>query len=180
MRSLTYHFILKLMQHSIHTAIEVRPIEAADNLALFQVIETVMADFVSCDQAEGTILTDPSVKNMAACYEEDRAVYYVAFIEGKLVGGCGIRQLEGADKDYCELQRLFLLPESRGKGLGNHLMQLCMDDAQTFGYKYCYLETLENMTAAQQLYQKWGFQFMDQAIGNTGHGGCQVWMLKTF
>lgn len=158
--------------------IEIREIKQEDNADLFQVIETVMADFVTC--GEGTILEDPTVKEMAACYEEDRAVYYVAFINDKLVGGCGIRQLEGAEKNYCELQRLFLLEESRGNGLGNQLMQLCMDKAIEHGYQYCYLETLGNMYAAQKLYQKWGFDFINHSIGNTGHGGCNVWMLKKF
>lgn len=164
------------MQNSLE--ITIRPILAIDNEVLFGVIETVMADFVTC--GEGTILTDPTVKEMATCYDEDRAVYYVVFLDGKLVGGCGIRQLEGADQRYCELQRLFLLPESRGNGLGDKLMQLCMDKAIAFGYDYCYLETLENMNAAQRLYEKWGFSFIDQTLGNTGHGGCNIWMLKQF
>lgn len=164
--------------HQNNTTLEIRQIAATDDEALFKVIETVLADFITC--GEGTILTDPTAKNMFSCYQEDRAIYYVAFINNKLMGGCGIRQLEGADKSYCELQRLFLLPESRGKGLGQQLMQLCMDKAQEYEYTYCYLETLENMTAAQKLYQKWGFDFIDHALGNTGHGACNVRMLKTF
>ncbi|MGB0522224.1 MAG: GNAT family N-acetyltransferase [Flammeovirgaceae bacterium] len=166
------------MQNLGSTKVYIRPIMTIDNEALFKVIETVMYDFVTC--GEGTILSDPTARNMAACYEEDRAVYYVAFVDGKLVGGCGIRQLAGASEAYCELQRLFLLPESRGTGLGHQLMQLCMDKAVAFGYRYCYLETLENMIAAQKLYKKWDFIVIDQALGNTGHGGCNVWMLKEF
>lgn len=168
------------MKKASEKTLTIREIREEDNAALFGVIATVMDDFITCGDGEGTILTDPTAKAMAACYQEDRAIYYVAFLDNELVGGCGIRQLDGTDKEYCELQRLFLLKTSRGVGLGNQLMQLCMDKAKEFGYCYCYLETLENMHAAQKLYQKWNFNLIDQPIGDTGHGGCNVWMLKEF
>jgi putative acetyltransferase len=34
------------------------------------------------------------------------------------------------------------------------------------------------MLAAQKLYQKVGFTYLDSPIGCTGHTSCPVWMLK--
>ena len=71
-------------------------------------------------------------------------------------------------------------PECRGLGIGQQLVHLCIERARAFGYTQCYLETLPNMLAAQALYQKMGFRYIDQALGNTGHNACPVWMLLDF
>jgi putative acetyltransferase len=34
------------------------------------------------------------------------------------------------------------------------------------------------MDAAQKLYRKSGFEYLEQQLGNTGHNSCEVWMLK--
>jgi putative acetyltransferase len=34
------------------------------------------------------------------------------------------------------------------------------------------------MEAAQKLYNKVGFEYLDKPLGNTGHTSCPVWMLK--
>jgi putative acetyltransferase len=55
---------------------------------------------------------------------------------------------------------------------------MCLEDAKNFGYESCYLESLSNMLDARRLYEKFGFKIIDAPMGNTGHSGCNVFMLK--
>ncbi|EGA69497.1 putative acetyltransferase [Vibrio sinaloensis DSM 21326] len=36
------------------------------------------------------------------------------------------------------------------------------------------------MESAIKLYERLGFHHLDQPLEGTEHGGCDVWMLKTF
>ena len=155
---------------------KVRKILPADDPQIYEVIKTVMLEHQA--KAEGTILGDPVILALSQSYLNDRSVYYVAEAEGKVIGGCGINQLPGAGPEICELQRMFLLKEYRGKGIGKLLINQCLQDARDFGYKGCYLETLANMTAAQKLYTSSGFSYIDHSMGDTGHNTCDVKMYK--
>jgi putative acetyltransferase len=73
---------------------------------------------------------------------------------------------------------MYLLPEGRGLGLGKLLIDNCIEKATEFGFESCYIETMTYMEAAQKLYKKVGFNYLDKQMGNTGHSSCQVWMLK--
>jgi len=86
----------------------------------------------------------------------------------------------GTHKNICELKKLFLLPQARGKGIGRALSIKCLSFAQAQGFKGCYLDTLENMTSAISLYEALGFKHLDAPLDGTEHNGCDVWMLKTF
>ncbi len=46
------------------------------------------------------------------------------------------------------------------------------------GTAWCYLETLENMTAAQRFYEKNGFMRIDEPVIDTGHFHCDVRYIK--
>ena len=47
------------------------------------------------------------------------------------------------------------------------------------GFSRCYLETTDILKAAIGLYEKLGFEFIDKALGNTGHSDCEIRMLKS-
>ena len=98
--------------------------------------------------------------------------------EGRIVGGAGIAPLVNGDPTICELQKMYFLPETRGKGIGAEMMESCLQAAQEFGFKKCYIETFPFMIAAQKLYKKSGFEYIDTPMGNTGHSSCPIWMLK--
>ena len=73
---------------------------------------------------------------------------------------------------------MYVLPEARSLGIGKQLMEKCLQSAKDFGFDTCYLETMPNMEDAQKLYQKTGFEYLNQPLGNTGHTSCLVWMIK--
>jgi putative acetyltransferase len=152
----------------------IRRIEPGDNTAIADVVRAVMTEFGA--DPKTTVLGDHTLNTMYENYQEKGAGYYVVEVDGQIIGGAGIRRLDGAGETICELQRMFLLPEGRGKGIGRQLMTVCLEDAKKFGYKTIYLESLSNMRDAIGLYHKTGFQPIEKAMGNTGHGGCNVYM----
>jgi putative acetyltransferase len=72
---------------------------------------------------------------------------------------------------------MYFLPSLRGLGAGAALMQRCLEAARAHGFRRCYLETLCGMTAAQKLYERSGFARIDAPLGDTGHGGCNTFMV---
>ena len=55
---------------------------------------------------------------------------------------------------------MYCLPEARGTGISHKLMDLALEYAKKY-YSRCYLETLENMIAAQKFYEKYGFKWIN-------------------
>lgn len=75
---------------------------------------------------------------------------------GLPLGCVGLRPL--ADEGCCEMKRLFLLPATRGLGLGRALTEAVVDHAKRSGYRELRLDTFATMTTAQTLYEKMGFE----------------------
>jgi len=157
--------------------IEYRKIKISDNQALGKVMEEVLIEYNAVEG--GSMLGDPTCFRMFQEYTEDKSVYYIALVDGKLVGGCGVKKVPNQnDNSICELQRMYILKVARGKKIGKTLIQKCISKAKEFGYKKMYLETFPQMTEAISLYQRNGFYHIDYAIGETGHDACDVKMLK--
>jgi putative acetyltransferase len=57
-------------------------------------------------------------------------------------------------------------------------LQKCIAAAKELGYKMIYLETMPELTIAIPMYEKYGFTYLSSAQGNSGHTGCDVWMIK--
>jgi putative acetyltransferase len=94
---------------------------------------------------------------------------------GRIVGGVGIGPLDA--EGLCELQKMYCLPDARGTGLAQKLMAIALAYARKF-YTRCYLETLDNMTAAQKFYEKNGFVRTHEQIVQTDHFACEVKYIK--
>jgi putative acetyltransferase len=127
---------------------------------------------------DGFSITDPEVDDMYTAYDTPRSCFYVIEEAGTVLGVGGIGPLIGADTDVCELKKMYFLPELRGRGFGDELMQRCIQTAIDLGYMTCYLETVDRMTAANGLYQKHGFKLISDPMGATGHGGCDRYYAK--
>lgn len=154
----------------------IRTIKKEDNQAVAKLIRSVF------DEMEipkvGTAYEDPYLDLMFEEYNKPKSAYFVVENEGEIVGCAGIAPLENADPEISELQKMYFLPETRGLGIGSKMMEKCLDEARNFGFKKCYIETMPFMHAAQKLYKKTGFEYLDAPLGNTGHSSCPVWMLK--
>lgn len=126
----------------------------------------------------GTVYYDPTTDNLHDLFQEPRSFYFVALINNEVVGGAGIFPTEGLPAGTCELVKMYLSPAVRGKGLGKFLIEKCMAHARAEGYASMYLETLPELHKAVKVYEKLGFQYLDAPLGNSGHFGCDVWMIK--
>ena len=89
-----------------------------------------------------------------------------------------IRDRNKGAKNICELQKMYLDPKARGKGVGTNLLELCLSFARENNFSLCYLETMPYMLDAQELYRKNGFIYINNPMGDTGHYSCPVWMTK--
>lgn len=154
----------------------IRAIRKADNPSLARVIRKVLVDLGA--PKVGTALADTSLDSMFETYQGKRRVYFVVEEKGIILGGAGIAALKNYDGNICELQKMYFLDSARGKGLGKLMLSRCLEAASSFSFESCYLETMSYMMAAQNLYKKFGFQYLDGPLGDTGHFSCPVQMLK--
>ena len=154
---------------------KIREIEVKDNKDVENVIRTCLIEFGA--NHEGTAWADPDLGRFSEIYNKEGHKYWVAIDEnGKLVGGVGICFLKGTE-DVCELQKMYCLKEARGTGIAHELIKRALDFAKDY-YSKCYLETLENMVAAQKFYEKYGFKRMNGPLVDTGHFACDVCYIK--
>lgn len=154
----------------------IRKIEKKDNAQIAKVIRDV---FVELEAPKvGTAYADPILDTLFEVYDKEDSIYFVVEQEGRIIGGGGIAPLDNGPDGICELQKMYFLPEARGKGIGEKMILNCLAFAKEVGFKKCYLETLEMMGNAQKLYNKVGFSYLDAPLGCTGHSSCPVWMMK--
>jgi len=156
--------------------IKIRKIQKEDNAAIAQVIREVLLEHNV--PKVGTAFADPQLDFMYEAYSEPRSAYFVVENEAKIIGGAGVAPLQNGDPLGCELQKMYFLPEARQLGLGAAMMDKCLLAAKELGFEKCYLETMPYMEAARKLYQRSGFEYLSEPMGNTGHNACPVWMLK--
>ncbi len=153
----------------------IREIQKKDNLAIAAIVQSVLMEMGA--PKIGTAYSDPFLFELSEVYSQPKTIYFVLENEGKIVGGAGIGTLDNDDTSICEFQKMYFLPEARGKGFAAKMLDLSIAKAREFGYSKCYIETMPYMNAAQKLYRKFGFKNLDAPIGNTGHTSCPVWML---
>jgi len=154
----------------------IRPIIKKDNPHIAKVIRKVLIDLGV--PKIGTAYADKTLDSLYEVYQKPRSVYFVVQLNDKIIGGAGIAQLDNYEGNICELQKMYFLEEARGLGLGTKMITLCLEKAKGFGFDKCYLETMTYMKAAQKLYKKNKFDYIDAPLGNTGHYSCPVHMLK--
>jgi len=154
----------------------IRPIAPGDNAALAKIIRDTLAEFGA--NHPGTVYFDPTTDFLFELFRHEKSGYWVVEDEIGLAEGAGIFPTKGLPADTCELVKLYLLPRVRSKGLGRLLMQHCHIEAIHFGYSSIYLETMPELTIAIPLYEKMGYHYLEAPLGESGHFGCAIHMIK--
>jgi len=76
--------------------------------------------------------------------------------EGDLAGCVALHKL---DTDICEMKRLYLRPQFRGKGMGRVVAERIIAEARQIGYQRMRLDTVEPvMKDAVAMYRRLGFK----------------------
>ncbi|EFR02672.1 acetyltransferase [Nannizzia gypsea CBS 118893] len=65
-------------------------------------------------------------------------------------------------KRYCEMKRLYVLPSTRGRGVGKALVIALLKAARDRGYDEMRLDTLQHMRAPIELYRGLGFKDIEK------------------
>jgi putative acetyltransferase len=153
-----------------------RPIEKRDNAELAQLIRGVFEEHDA--PTEGTVYTDPTTDDLFGLFKEASSHLWVALVDDQIVGCCGIYPTAGLPEHCIELVKFYITKNARGLGIGKALMGACTEIAIASGYTQMYIESLPVFSKAVRIYEQQGFFILDKPLGQTGHSGCNIWMLK--
>jgi ribosomal protein S18 acetylase RimI-like enzyme len=101
---------------------------------------------------------DEELKHLPGDYALPDGRLLIAMDEERIAGCVALRRISNS---VCEMKRLYLRPEFRGKGIGRMLAIAILDEARGIGYATMRLDTLPVMTEAIALYQSLGFKQID-------------------
>lgn len=141
----------------------------------FAVLILIMIEFKVCktanefDEAKTLFVEYANTLNFELCFQHfkeeisDLSLQYseptgsiILACENSIPIGCiGLRKLTD---DTCEMKRLYLKNEARGKGIGRKLAEKVIAKAIEFGYKKMKLDTIETMKEAISLYKSMGLK----------------------
>jgi GNAT superfamily N-acetyltransferase len=80
---------------------------------------------------------------------------FVVVFDGDVpVAGGGLKRL---DDEACEIKRMYVVPEARGRGLAKVLLQGLEDEARRLGYRVARLDTGPQQPQAQRMYERAGY-----------------------
>ena len=156
--------------------VQIKEITKDDNPQIESVIRSVFIELNL--PLKGTAYEDPETAAMYEAYDRPQSIYFVVNSNGEILGGAGIQPLKSHSQAVCELQKMYVLTKIRGCGIGQKLMDCCLDAARSFGFKKCYLETIPALHSAVDLYRRNDFLELQAPLGATGHHNCGIWMIK--
>jgi len=99
---------------------------------------------------------DKELAELPGDYAAPAGRLLLATCEGQSAGCVALHKL---DPEICEMKRLYVRPEFRGKGLGKILAERIIGEAHQIGYKQLRLDTVEPlMRTAVKMYRTFGFR----------------------
>ncbi len=153
-----------------------RAISSSDNKTIAGIIRKSLEDFKAVKK--GTVYFESGTDQLSEIFIYPHSAYFILEVNGDIAGGAGYYPTAGLDKNTCELVKMYLSAKFRGRGFGQILLTQVMREAKENGFDKMYIESMPELTNAISLYKKNGFEFIDHSLGNSGHNGCDVWMLK--
>jgi putative acetyltransferase len=99
---------------------------------------------------------DQELADLPGGYAPPEGRLLLAEFEGQVAGCVALHKLEPG---VCEMKRLYMRPQFRGKGLGRVLADQVIAEARQIGYQRMRLDTVEPvMKDAVAMYRKLGFK----------------------
>jgi N-acetylglutamate synthase-like GNAT family acetyltransferase len=100
-------------------------------------------------------------------YKEPLGAFIIAKENENVIGCVGLRNL---DNKICEMKRLFVNDNYKGKGIGKNLVEKIIEEAKIKNYERMRLDTLSTMETALKIYYKNGFYKIEPYYNNP-YGG---------
>jgi len=107
---------------------------------------------------------DKELASLPGDYAPPEGRLLLAEFENRLAGCVALHKLEDG---ICEMKRLYLRPEFRGKRLGRALAERIIGEAREMGHHRMRLDTVEPvMSDAVAMYRRLGFQEIEPYCAN--------------
>jgi len=131
---------------------EIRDYSPGDEKSVFGIVKEVLAGYGLSTNPEKT---DADLRDIQLSYLSNGGAFRILECEGRIVGSCG---LYPTTRQSCELRKMYLLPELKGRGLGKMMMDDAFAVAKDLGFVEMTLETNSCLKEALELYRKNGFR----------------------
>jgi GNAT superfamily N-acetyltransferase len=89
--------------------------------------------------------------------------FVVIYEDDVALAGGGLKRLDDA---ACEIKRMYVVPEARGRGLGKLLLEALEAEARRLGYATARLDTGPEQPDAQRMYERAGYRAIDNFNAN--------------
>jgi putative acetyltransferase len=129
----------------------IRSYEPRDRAAVVALVERVLGEFGFPVGQVGSLEDD--LDAVGERYA-DHGAFWVADLDGEVVGTVAVRPKEGRT---CEIKRLYLRADQRGRGFGKALYAHAEAFARARGYDRIWLDSSRRFTRAHELYERNGF-----------------------
>lgn len=154
----------------------IRSIKKEDNEKIFKLIQGILESY---DLAKpGTAYFDPYLDQLYEFYKEQpRGEYWVVVKEGNVYGGVGISPF-GNYEQIAEVQKYYLSKDIQGLGYGRELYEIAESFAKEQGYDKLYIETIDSLAKANDVYEHFGFKNRDEPLSGSEHSLMNRWLEK--
>lgn len=140
----------------------IRPYRNDDFAAVLELVTKTLTEYGFPAHVGGV---EQDLHDIETRYGRARAGFWVAEIDGVLVGSIAIRPK--VDRT-CELKRLYVHKTARGQGVGRALYAHAEAFARSAGYDRIWLDSSRNFTEARRLYERNGFALIEE-LDNDWH-----------
>ena len=147
-----------------------------DSSKLGEIMLTVLKEFGA--QELTSAFEDEEIKNMYKAYTAKGFFCYTVHKDGELCGGAGVARLENLKPDSCEIRKMYLIPSTRGFGIGKKLLDKCIEEASEMGFKRIYAKTATRMPLAITLFQKENFNVVPAPFKDQTKNHNFIWFVK--
>jgi putative acetyltransferase len=154
----------------------IRKITSDDNAQMAAIIRNSLLEFNAAKP--GTVYFDETTDYLSDVFTKERSAYFVIEVNNEIAAGAGIFPTEGLPENICELVKMYVSKKYRRNSYGQTLLEKCIEEAKKDGYEKIYLESMPELTNAIAMYEKNGFKKTAGSLGNSGHTGCDVFMMK--
>jgi len=111
---------------------------------------------------------DKELAGLPGDYAPPNGRLLFAFDKEQLAGCVALRKI---GEGVCEMKRLFVRPEFRGRGVGRKLTEAIIEEARRIGYQRMRLDTLPpKMNVAVGVYRSLGFKEIEAYYNNPVEG----------